>query len=165
MVNYAMERWNINKSSDLYGVTEWGGGYFFVAENGDMMVMPEAGATDRAVSIAEISRGIRDRGFDMPVLLRIENILDSQITSLNETFRAAMEELSYKGSFMGAYPIKVNQQQQVVEKIAQFGSRYHHGLEAGSKAELIAAMGMMRDKKAALICNGYKDEEFIDLGL
>nr|WP_321465383.1 biosynthetic arginine decarboxylase [uncultured Desulfobulbus sp.] len=165
MVNYAMERWNITKSSDLYGVTEWGGGYFFVAENGDMMVMPAPGATDRAVSIAEISRGIRDRGFDMPVLLRIENILDSQITQLNETFRQAMEELGYKGSFMGAYPIKVNQQQQVVEKIAQFGSRYHHGLEAGSKAELIAAMGMMRDKKAVLICNGYKDEEFIDLGL
>ncbi|MGD9947117.1 MAG: biosynthetic arginine decarboxylase [Desulfobulbus sp.] len=160
-----MERWNINKSSDLYGVTEWGGGYFFVAENGDMMVMPAPGDTDRAVSIAEISRGIRERGFDMPVLLRIENILDSQITSLNETFRVAMEELGYKGSFMGAYPIKVNQQQQVVEKIAQFGSRYHHGLEAGSKAELIAAMGMMRDKKAVLICNGYKDEEFIDLGL
>jgi len=164
-VNYTMERWNINKSSDLYGVTEWGGGYFFAAENGDMMVMPEPGAVDRAVSIAEISKGIRERGFDMPVLLRIENILDAQITSLNETFRSAMEELGYKGTFMGAYPIKVNQQQQVVEKIAQFGSRYHHGLEAGSKAELIAAMGMMRDKKAALICNGYKDEEFIDLGL
>jgi arginine decarboxylase len=160
-----MERWNINKSSDLYGVSEWGGGYFFVAENGDMMVTPEPGAADRAVSLAEISKGIRERGFDMPVLLRIENILDSQITSLNETFRTAMEELGYQGTFMGAYPIKVNQQQQVVEKITQFGSRYHHGLEAGSKAELIAAMGMMRDKKAALICNGYKDEEFIDLGL
>jgi arginine decarboxylase, biosynthetic len=160
-----MERWNINKSSELYSVSEWGGGYFFVAENGDMMVMPEPGAVERAVSIAEISKGIRERGFDMPVLLRIENILDAQITSLNETFRSAMEELGYTGAFMGAYPIKVNQQQQVVEKITQFGSRYHHGLEAGSKAELIAAMGMMRDKKAVLICNGYKDEEFIDLGL
>ena len=164
-MNYTMERWNINKSSELYSVSEWGGGYFFVAENGDMMVMPEPGAVERAVSIAEISKGIRERGFDMPVLLRIENILDAQITSLNETFRSAMEELGYTGAFMGAYPIKVNQQQQVVEKITQFGSRYHHGLEAGSKAELIAAMGMMRDKKAVLICNGYKDEEFIDLGL
>nr|WP_310599533.1 biosynthetic arginine decarboxylase [Desulfobulbus sp.] len=164
-MNYTMERWNINKSADLYGVSEWGGGYFFVAENGDMMVMPAPGAVERAVSIAEIAKGIRERGFDMPVLLRIENILDAQITSLNETFRSAMEELGYTGAFMGAYPIKVNQQQQVVEKIAQFGSRYHHGLEAGSKAELIAAMGMMNDKKAVLICNGYKDEEFIDLGL
>ncbi len=164
-MNYTMERWNIGKSTDLFGVNEWGGGYFFIAENGDMMVMPEPGAADRAVSIAAIANGIRERGFDMPVLLRIENILDSQITSLNETFRAAMEELGYTGTFMGAYPIKVNQQQQVVEKITQFGSRYHHGLEAGSKAELIAAMGMLTDKQAVLICNGYKDEEFIDLGL
>ena len=86
-----MERWNASKSSDLYGVTEWGGGYFFVAENGDIMVAPEPGAVDRAVSIAAISSGIQERGFDMPVLLRIENILDSQITSLNETFRSAIE--------------------------------------------------------------------------
>nr|WP_233249219.1 biosynthetic arginine decarboxylase [Desulfobulbus oligotrophicus] len=164
-MNYTMERWNITKSSDLYSVSEWSGGYFFIAENGDMVVVPEPGATERAVSIAEVARGIRERGFDMPVLLRIENILDAQITSLNETFRSAMAEQGYQGSFMGAYPIKVNQQQQVVEKITQFGSRYHHGLEAGSKAELIAAMGMMHDKKAVLICNGYKDEEFIDLGL
>ena len=164
-MNYTMERWTVSKSSDLYGVTEWGGGFFFVAENGDMMVMPEPGATDRAVSLAAVANGVRERGLDMPVLLRIENILDAQITNLNETFRTAMEELGYTGSFMGAYPIKVNQQKQVVEKITQFGSRYHHGLEAGSKAELIAAMGMMRDKKAVLVCNGYKDEEFIDLGL
>ena len=88
-MNYTMERWNINKSSDLYGVSEWGGGFFFIAENGDMMVMPEPGAVDRGVSIAAISSGIRERGFDMPVLLRIENILDAQITSLNETFRSA----------------------------------------------------------------------------
>ncbi len=164
-LNYTMERWNANKSAEQYGVNEWSAGYFHVADNGDAMVLPEPGALHRAVSIAEVAEGIRARGFNMPVLLRIDNILDAQITSLNETFRAAMEELGYNGSFMGAYPIKVNQQQQVVEKIAEFGSRYHHGLEAGSKAELIAAMGAMIDQKAVLICNGYKDEEFIDLGL
>ncbi|NLZ18292.1 MAG: biosynthetic arginine decarboxylase [Desulfobulbaceae bacterium] len=160
-----MERWNASKSADLYSVNEWSNGYFHVAENGDVMALPEPGALNRAVSIAEVAEGIRARGFDMPVLLRIDNILDAQITSINETFRAAMDEMGYKGSFMGAYPIKVNQQQQVVEKIAEYGSRYHHGLEAGSKAELIAAMGTMLDQEAVLICNGYKDEEFIDLGL
>jgi arginine decarboxylase len=164
-VNYPMERWNASKSAELYGVNEWASGFFYVAENGDMMVMPEPHATERAVSIPAIARGIHERGFDMPVLLRIENILDAKIKDLNETFQAAMTELGYQGSFLGAYPIKVNQQQQVVEQITQFGSRYHHGLEAGSKAELIAAMGMMQDRKAVLICNGYKDEEFIDLGL
>ncbi|MGW8195863.1 MAG: biosynthetic arginine decarboxylase, partial [Desulforhopalus sp.] len=160
-----MERWNTTKSAELYGVPEWSGNYFFIADNGELMVMPSPGAKDRAVSIADIAFGVKDRGLDMPVILRIENILDAQITSLNESFRGAMSELGYKGTFMGAYPIKVNQQQQVIEQITHFGSRYHHGLEAGSKAELIAAMGMMRDQESVLICNGYKDEEFIDLGL
>ncbi len=160
-----MERWNATKSSELYGVPEWSGGYFTIAENGEMMVLPTAGANERAVSINQIAAGVKARGLDMPVLLRVENILDAQITALNETFHQAMSELGYRGSFLGAYPIKVNQQQQVVEQITHFGSRYHHGLEAGSKAELIAAMGTMRDRKSVLICNGYKDEEFIDLGL
>jgi arginine decarboxylase len=101
----------------------------------------------------------------MPVLLRIENILDSQISSMHETFRAKMKELEYKGTFRGVFPIKVNQQQQVVEEIARFGEKYHHGLEAGSKAELIAALSLLKDREACLICNGYKDEEFVDLGL
>jgi len=164
-VHYTMERWNTTKSAELYGVPEWSGGYFSIGANGEMMVMPSPGAEDRAVSIAQIAAGVKARGLDMPVLLRIENILDAQISSLNETFRSAMAELGYRGSFMGAYPIKVNQQQQVIEQITHYGSRYHHGLEAGSKAELIAAMGMMRDYQSVLICNGYKDEEFIDLGL
>ena len=101
-MNQIMERWNSTKSAELYGVLEWSGDYFSIAENGEMMVMPSPGATDRAVSIAEIASGISDRGLGMPVLLRIENILDAQITSLNETFRSAMSELGYQGSFMGA---------------------------------------------------------------
>jgi len=164
-VNHTLERWNTTKSTDIYGVEEWSGGYFHIADNGDLMVMPAPGKKKRAVSIKEIVEGIRDRGLDMPVLLRIENILDSQIAALNNCFMHAMEGLHYQGKFMGAYPIKVNQQQQVIEAITHFGSRYHHGLEAGSKAELVAAMGMLTDKKALLICNGYKDQEFIDLGL
>ncbi|MEF2144695.1 MAG: biosynthetic arginine decarboxylase [Desulfovibrionaceae bacterium] len=164
-MNRTLERWNVTKSAELYGIPEWGGGYFGVNPNGDVVVMPFPGATDKAVSIPEIIAGVQARGLDMPVLLRIENILDSQITLLNESFVTAMSDLGYQGTFMGAYPIKVNQQQQVIEEITQFGSRYHHGLEAGSKAELIAAMGMLRDKDAMLICNGYKDEEFIDLGI
>ncbi|MFH1156080.1 MAG: biosynthetic arginine decarboxylase [Pseudomonadota bacterium] len=164
-MNSAFERWTIEKSLDTYGVAEWGGGYFAISDTGDLLVMPSPGARSRAVSIPEIVEGIKARGLDMPVMLRIENILDSQLTDLNESFRFAMNELDYKGTFMGAYPIKVNQQQQVVEEITHFGANYHHGLEAGSKAELIAAMGMLQDKEAPLVCNGYKDQEFIDLGL
>ncbi|MGB3212838.1 MAG: biosynthetic arginine decarboxylase [Desulforhopalus sp.] len=160
-----LERWSAEKSSELYRVAEWSGGYFRVSESGDMLVQPSPQSADRAVSIPEIVEGLKDRGLDMPVLLRIENILDAQITDLNETFIAAMKDLGFKGSFMGAYPIKVNQQKQVIDAMVHYGAAYHHGLEAGSKAELIAAMGMMIDKKAPLICNGYKDEEFVDLAL
>ena len=160
-----LERWTVEKSSELYRVAEWSGGYFRVSENGDMLVQPSPKSADRAVSIPEIVEGLKDRGLDMPVLLRIENILDAQIADLNETFIAAMQELGYNGSFLGAYPIKVNQQKQVIDAMVRYGAPYHHGLEAGSKAELIAAMGMMVDKKAPLICNGYKDEEFVDLAL
>lgn len=160
-----LERWNAEKSSDLYRVAEWSGGYFRISDSGDMLVQPSRKSPDRAVSLPEIVEGIKDRGLDMPVLLRIENILDAQISELNETFITAMKDLGYQGSFMGAYPIKVNQQKQVIDAMVRYGSPYHHGLEAGSKAELIAAMGMMVDKKAPLICNGYKDEEFVDLAL
>ncbi|GAB6191332.1 biosynthetic arginine decarboxylase [Desulfocastanea catecholica] len=159
------ERWTVDKSSELYRVAEWSGGYFRVSANGDMLVQPSPKATDRAVSIPEIVEGLKERGLDMPVLLRIENILDAQISELNETFIAAMKDLGYQGNFMGAYPIKVNQQKQVIDAMVRYGAPYHHGLEAGSKAELIAAMGMMVDKQAPLICNGYKDEEFVDLAL
>ncbi len=101
----------------------------------------------------------------MPVLLRFENILDNQITILNEAFATAIKSLDYKGSYRGAYPVKVNQQQQVIHEIAKYGKKYHHGFEVGSKPELIAALSEMVDYEASIICNGYKDSEFIDLGL
>ncbi len=161
----ALERWTVEKSKDLYAVREWGAGYFDISETGELLVAPQPGKFEQAVSIPSIIKGIQARGLEMPVLLRIENILDAQISLLNESFLSAIETLGYKGAYLGAYPIKVNQQQQVVEAVTRQGRKYHHGLEAGSKAELIAAMGMLQDKSAVLVCNGYKDEEFIDLGL
>jgi arginine decarboxylase len=101
----------------------------------------------------------------MPVLLRFADILRHQIHKLNGSFRAAIKKSKYKGSYQAIFPIKVNQKQLVVQDIMEFGRKFHHGLEAGSKAELIAAVANNRDPKALLICNGYKDEEFIDLAL
>ena len=115
--------------------------------------------------LTDIIKGVGERGLDVPVLLRFENILDSQIALLNKTFTDAMKALDYKGKYQGVYPVKVNQQQQVLEEVARFGQKYHHGFEVGSKAELIAALAEIKDKESCLICNGYKDEEFIDLGL
>jgi arginine decarboxylase len=159
------QRWSIEDSADLYGIRNWGAGYFDISDQGDVVVRPLGHKNNVAVSIPAIIKGMRDRGLDMPVLLRIENILDSRISLLHESFRKAIKTLGYKGNYRGVFPIKVNQQQQVVEAIARFGARYHHGMEVGSKAELFAALSQLRDEEACLICNGYKDEEFIDLGL
>ncbi len=158
-------RWTKEKSEELYGIKNWGAGYFSISNKGEVLVNPYKNNASTAISLMDIISGVRERGLDMPVLLRFENLLDSQISYLNETFRKAMKELNYKGEYRGVYPIKVNQQQQVVEEVTRFGQRYHHGLEVGSKAELIAALSLMKDKEACLICNGYKDKEFVDLGL
>ncbi|MCD6323063.1 MAG: biosynthetic arginine decarboxylase [Clostridiales bacterium] len=157
-------RWTAEKSEELYGIKNWGSGYFSVSEKGEVLVTPGNG-NKSAVSLMDIVSSIKERGLDMPVLLRFENILDAQISFLNESFNKAISSLNYKGEYRGVYPVKVNQQQQVLEETMRFGKRYHHGLEVGSKAELIAALSLMTDKKACLVCNGYKDEEFIDLGL
>lgn len=160
-----LDRWTRERSEELYGIKNWGAGYFSISDKGEVMVNPFKNNSGAAISIMDIISGVRERGLDMPVLLRFENLLDSQISYLNDSFGKAMKELGYRGEYRGVYPIKVNQQQQVVEEVTKFGQRYHHGLEVGSKAELIAALSLMKDKEACLICNGYKDEEFVDLGL
>lgn len=159
-----LDRWTIEDSADLYGIRNWGAGYFDISEKGDVLVTP-FGDKSVSVSIPEIIQGIEDRGLAMPVLLRLGNILDAQICNINTSFLEAIKTFEYRGTYRGVYPIKVNQQQQVIDEITEFGSRFHHGLEAGSKAELIAALAMMKDNESFIICNGYKDEEFVDLGL
>jgi arginine decarboxylase len=161
----SLDRWNTDKSAELYGIRDWGAGYFDISKDGEVVVVPPFDGKKVSVSLMDVVSGIRDRGMDMPVLLRFENLLDSQIRILNESFRASIKKNEYKGKYQGVFPIKVNQQQQVIEEISRFGERYSHGLEAGSKAELIAALAMLNEKDSLVICNGYKDEEFIDLGL
>jgi len=161
----SVKTWNISKATELYGIDKWGAGYFSINEQGEVVVSPSGGEDGPKVSLYEIAKEIETRGLSMPVVLRIENILGSQIRLLNETFRRVIRESDYQGEYQGVFPVKVNQQEQVIEAISQFGKKYNHGLEAGSKSELIAALSMMKTRKASLICNGYKDEEFIDLGL
>lgn len=160
-----LDRWTKVKSEDLYNIKNWSAKYFSINDDGEVTVNPFRRDDESAVSLMNIISGLKDGGIDAPVLLRFENILDSQITFINTTFKKAIDKLDYNGEYRGVYPIKVNQQQQVVEEVAKFGQRYHHGLEVGSKAELIAAMSVMKDKEATIVCNGYKDAEFIDLGL
>jgi arginine decarboxylase len=161
--NNSLERWTVEDAMDLYHIRNWGMDYFKISEEGNVVITPIRNNKTISVSLMDIISGITERGMEMPVLLRIENILDSQICLLHESFRKAIQDFNYQGTFKGVYPIKVNQQEQVLDEITRFGRVYHHGLEAGSKAELIAALSLLNDKEACLICNGYKDREFVDL--
>lgn len=157
--------WSPQQSAELYGVESWGHGFFGVNRKGHVTVKLEDDQACKEVSLHDIIDGLHDRGTRVPVLLRFRDLLHSRITEINESFRKAIKDSGYKGEYRGVYPIKVNQQRQVIEEIAEFGKKYHYGLEAGSKPELIAALAHMNDPEAFIICNGYKDEEFIDLAL
>ncbi|MBQ7457383.1 MAG: biosynthetic arginine decarboxylase [Desulfovibrio sp.] len=160
----ALHNWTIEDSIELYGIRNWGLGFFDINANGDVVICPN-GKNGPQISMMDIIAGLNERGYTMPVLLRIENILASRITAIHESFRKAIKTLGYQGEYRGVFPVKVNQQQEVVENIVQAGRPYHHGLEVGSKGELLAALSLIRDQEACLILNGYKDEEFFNLGL
>lgn len=158
-------RWTIDDAATLYSLSDWSSSYFDISPEGEVEVVAPGYNAPVRISLMDVVSGMRERGLDMPVMLRIKNILDHCITRLNESFANAIELTGYQNHYRGVFPIKVNQQCQVVEEIAQFGARYHHGLEAGSKAELIIALANLSNNDAYIICNGYKDEEFIELGL
>ena len=159
------EQWSYQDSADLYGVKDWGATYFDVNANGDAIIRVPHDSLTIELPIIEVVEAMRLRGLEMPAVLRIENLLDHRITAINEAFKSAIAAAGYNNEYRGVFPIKVNQQCHVVEEIADFGARYHHGLEAGSKAELIIAMTQLKDHDSLIICNGYKDHEFIELGL
>ena len=158
--------WSADDSAELYGVRNWGCDFFDISESGDLVARARANSEQTTdVPVIDIIQGMQERGMEMPAILRIENILDQRIAALNQAFARAIEAFDYQNVYRGVYPIKVNQQCHVVEEIASFGSRYHHGLEAGSKAELIMALSKLQDNQSIIVCNGYKDSEFIELGL
>lgn len=159
------DEWSASSSAEMYGVREWGAGYFDINNAGNAEVVVNFGEKKVQVPIIDIVKGMQDRGMEMPVVLRVENLLDQRISLLNEAFASAIASANYQNHYRGVFPIKVNQQCHVIEEIASFGARYHHGLEAGSKAELIIALSYLKDPDSLIICNGYKDKEFVELGL
>lgn len=160
-----LQTWNVDRSADLYALPQWGAGYFDIDPQGRVRALLDEAGKAVPVPLMDIVQGLKERGMGLPVLLRFPDFLERRIRALNEHFLGAMRELGYQGSYRGVYPIKVNQQDHVVEAITRAGQAYHYGLEAGSKAELIAALGYMHDPDAYIVCNGYKDAEFIDLAL
>ena len=118
-----------------------------------------------SVDLAEIIRKLEKRGIQTPVLLRVSNFLEHRIKAINESFSLAIEQVGYGGKYRGVFPVKVNQQAHVVERISKYGEAFHFGLEVGSKAELLIALSQCDDPQSLIICNGYKDAEFIRLAL
>ncbi|MDD4869080.1 MAG: biosynthetic arginine decarboxylase [Kiritimatiellae bacterium] len=160
-----LTQWTSEDSAELYGIWNWGAGYFDISKKGTVVVNPHKTNHEIEIDLLDVINDLQRKKFSMPVLLRFADILSSQIYQLNTSFSKAIKEADYKGSYRAVYPIKVNQKQLVIQDILEFGRAFHHGLEAGSKAELIAAIGNIKDPDAPIICNGYKDEEFIDLAL
>jgi arginine decarboxylase len=157
-------KWTVADSTEVYGVKSWGNSYFSINDAGNVQSHPN-GADGAKIDLKELVDEVARRGIGLPLLIRFSDILKSRIVELNETFKRAIAEYGYKGEYKGVYPIKVNQHRYVVEEIVAFGRPYHYGLEAGSKPELLAVMAMLDDEDALIVCNGYKDEEYIETAL
>ncbi|WP_075185162.1 biosynthetic arginine decarboxylase [Teredinibacter haidensis] len=157
--------WTAKDSAEIYGINDWGVGYFNTTSDGLLSVTTDNCGTTIETPLLQIIQDIKDRGLDAPVLVRFEDLLEQQIGRLNDAFNEAITTAGYQGQYRGVFPIKVNQQCHVIEEIAKAGAKYGHGLEAGSKPELIIALAHLESPDAHIVCNGYKDQEFIDLGL
>jgi arginine decarboxylase len=159
-----LKRWTAADSAELYSIRNWGLSYFSINDQGNMTVTP-AGEGKGAIDLKELVDELVRRGISAPLLLRFNDILRSRVELLNECFRRAINDYGFKGAYKGVYPIKVNQDRTIVEEIVKAGRKYHYGLEAGSKPELLAVMAMLDDEDALIVCNGYKDEEYIETAL
>jgi arginine decarboxylase len=157
-------RWSPADSLDLYNVQGWGNDFFSVSNQGHMVVHP-GGRGAPSIDLKELVDEVRERGITPPLLIRFSEIIKARVVQLNEAFGRAIDEYGYRGGYRGVYPIKVNQDRYLVERLVEYGRPYHFGLEAGSKPELLAVMAMLEDEEALIVCNGYKDEEYIETAL
>ena len=160
----ASEPWDIQAARNLYNIHRWGAKYFDINDAGHVIARPllEAGA---AVELTDVIEEAKARGLKFPVLIRFQDILRHRVESINLAFRSSIAEYNYQGKYRGVFPIKVNQLREVVEEILDAGKPYDFGLEVGSKPELFAGLAMQSQMGSLIICNGYKDCNFIRMAL
>jgi arginine decarboxylase len=159
------QRWTTDAAKALYNVEGWGDGFFDVSERGRVVVRPDKAHAERTLDLFELAQDLEAQGVALPVLLRFSDILRSRIEALHAAFQNAIQEFGYGGQYTTVYPIKVNQQRHVVEEILAFGQSCGVGLECGSKPELQAVLALSARTDHVIVCNGYKDEEFMRLAL
>jgi len=153
--------WTAEDAQSLYGIDRWGRGYFSINEAGHLAVHPTHDPGVR-IDLKDLVGQLRQRDIQPPLLIRFTDILRHRLSELARSFENAIKEMQFKGGYRCVYPIKVNQQRHVVEEILAFGHEHGFGLEAGSKPELLAVLAMVQDETTPIICNGFKDEQFIE---
>ncbi|CAI8261907.1 MAG: Biosynthetic arginine decarboxylase [Puniceicoccaceae bacterium MED-G32] len=155
--------WTIASSEKYYGLKNWGKGHFKIDEEGFLKVHPLKDSN--GIRIFDIIQEAKSKGYDLPLTIRIQDLLQTRVKELNETFRDVIEQEAYSGSYRGVFPIKVNQMREVLEEILEAGEAYNYGLECGSKPELMIALAHHKNLNSLIVCNGYKDDAFIRLAL
>jgi arginine decarboxylase len=162
--NDATPPWNIESARGLYNIQRWGAKYFDINDAGHVIAKPlqEAGAS---VDITDVIEEAKSRGLKCPILIRFQDILRHRVEAINKAFQSSIAEFGYQGKYRGVFPIKVNQLREVVEEILEAGKPFNFGLEVGSKPELFAGLALQNQMGSLIICNGYKDAEFIKMAL
>ncbi len=158
-----MKKWHIEDSAELYNIHGWGVNYFDINEKGHVVVTPKKDGVQ--IDLREVVDELALRDISAPVLLRFPDILDNRIERMSQCFKKASEEYGFKGECYAVYPIKVNQMQPVVTEMVEHGRKFNLGLEAGSKPELHAVIAACTDYDTIIVCNGYKDDNYIELAL
>ena len=156
--------WSAAAGAALYGLDRWGDPYFSVSDRGHVMVQPR-GDRGGSLDLMELVQELQGRDLSLPLLIRFDDILEDRLERLHGAFERAIAQYGYAGRYQGVFPVKCNQQRHVVEELVSSGRRWHFGLEAGSKAELLIALSLIDDPEALLICNGYKDQRYIETAI
>jgi arginine decarboxylase len=159
-----LRAWTIRDSVELYQLGAWGGDSYAISDSGDLIAQPRGKAGPK-FSLPDLVEDLRNRGIELPVLLRISDILQMRVQALGSAFKKAIDDCGYKSRYRPVFPIKVNQQRDVVEELVEFGKDYSLGLEAGSKPELLVVLAHMTNSDGLVICNGYKDVSFIETAM
>jgi arginine decarboxylase len=158
------QEWSVEDAVALYMIDRWGAGYFGVAPNGDMTVAPQQ-ARGVSVPIIEVVREAQGINLAAPLLIRFQDLLRHRVEALNRAFNDAIKEHNFRGFYRGVFPLKVNQLREVVEEILDAGRPFHHGIEVGSKPEIFAGLAVHSDPESLIVCNGYKDRNYIRTAL
>jgi arginine decarboxylase len=156
--------WKIEDAIDLYGIERWGSGYFSYNKNGNLIIRPTK-KDAQTIDLKNVIEQLSTKKIKYPILFRFPQILEGQIKELNGAFSNSISEYKYNNTYQGAFPMKVNQRREVMEEIVKAGKKFNLGLEVGTKAELLAAMSFELGSEALLICNGFKDDEYLRLAL